>query len=49
MTTDVVIIGGGPAGSISALCSTRRGRRVVVLDKQSHPRFHIGESMLPMG
>jgi flavin-dependent dehydrogenase len=44
---DVVVIGGGPAGStISALLASR-GWKVVVLEKDRHPRFHIGESLLP--
>src|SRR5437870_1375507 len=45
---DVAIIGGGPAGStLGGLCAAR-GRRVVVLEQDRHPRFHIGESLLPM-
>ena len=45
---DVLVIGGGPAGStISALLATR-GRDVVMLEKERHPRFHIGESLLPL-
>ena len=47
-THDVVVIGGGPGGStISALLASR-GRNVVLLEKSSHPRFHIGESLLPL-
>ncbi|MGI9047417.1 MAG: NAD(P)/FAD-dependent oxidoreductase [Burkholderiales bacterium] len=45
---DVLIIGGGPAGSTSAALLAEKGWRVVVLDKDVHPRFHIGESLLPM-
>ncbi len=44
---DVLIIGGGPAGSTAAALLAEQGRRVVVLDKDRHPRFHIGESLLP--
>jgi flavin-dependent dehydrogenase len=44
---DVVVIGGGPAGSTAATLLAERGRRVVLLEKDSHPRFHIGESLLP--
>ena len=45
---DVVVIGGGPAGSTAATLLARRGHRVVALEKAHHPRFHIGESLLPM-
>jgi flavin-dependent dehydrogenase len=45
---DVVVIGGGPAGSTAAALLARRGHRVVALEKAHHPRFHIGESLLPM-
>src|SRR5438270_1751203 len=45
--TDVVIIGGGPAGSTAATLLAQRGHKVVLLEKESHPRFHIGESLLP--
>src|SRR5437868_15004739 len=45
---DVAVIGGGPAGSTAAALLARRGYRVVLLEKAHHPRFHIGESLLPM-
>jgi flavin-dependent dehydrogenase len=45
--TDVLVIGGGPAGSSVAILLAERGHRVVVLEKSHHPRFHIGESLLP--
>src|SRR5438093_613083 len=44
---DVGIIGGGPAGSTAATLLTRAGRRVIVLEREKFPRFHIGESLLP--
>ncbi len=46
---DVVIIGAGPAGSAAAGFLARSGCRVLVLEKDVFPRFHIGESLLPMG
>ena len=45
---DVIVIGGGPAGSTAATLLVRRGYRVIALEKDHHPRFHIGESLLPM-
>ncbi len=44
---DVLVIGGGPAGSTTAALLAERGRRVVLVEKDRHPRFHIGESLLP--
>ena len=44
---DVLVIGGGPAGSTVSTLLARQGHRVVLLDKDHHPRFHIGESLLP--
>jgi flavin-dependent dehydrogenase len=47
-TCDVAVIGGGPGGSTAAALLARRGYRVIALEKEHHPRFHIGESLLPM-
>jgi len=45
---DVIVVGGGPAGSTAATLLARRGWSVVLLERDRHPRFHIGESLLPM-
>jgi flavin-dependent dehydrogenase len=47
-TCDVAVIGGGPAGSTAAALLAKRGYKVIALEKSHHPRFHIGESLLPM-
>jgi flavin-dependent dehydrogenase len=44
---DVFVVGGGPAGATIAALLAERGRRVILADKDRHPRFHIGESLLP--
>jgi flavin-dependent dehydrogenase len=44
---DVLVIGGGPAGSTAAALLARKGHRVTLIEKARHPRFHIGESLLP--
>jgi flavin-dependent dehydrogenase len=44
---DVAIIGGGPAGSTAATLLAKASRRVIVLEREKFPRFHIGESLLP--
>lgn len=44
---DVIVIGGGPAGSTVANLLAQKGVSVLVLEKDHFPRFHIGESLLP--
>ena len=44
---DVLVIGGGPAGTTIAPLLVEKGYRVVLLEKARHPRFHVGESLLP--
>jgi flavin-dependent dehydrogenase len=43
---DVAVAGGGPAGCAAAIALAQRGRRVVLLEREAFPRFHIGESLL---
>src|SRR2546430_17545948 len=44
---DVLVVGGGPAGSTISALLAEKGWRVTLLEKEHHPRFHIGESLLP--
>ncbi len=46
-TYDVVVVGGGPAGSSAGAVLAQHGRRVAVLEKEKFPRYHIGESLMP--
>jgi flavin-dependent dehydrogenase len=45
---DVLVVGGGPAGSTVAALLARKGLSVTLIERDRHPRFHIGESLLPM-
>jgi flavin-dependent dehydrogenase len=44
---DVVVIGGGPAGSTTAALIAQQGLRVELFERERFPRFHIGESLIP--
>ncbi|MFF5139475.1 tryptophan 7-halogenase [Streptomyces sp. NPDC013157] len=44
---DLIVVGGGPAGSTAATAVARRGHRVLVLERETFPRYQIGESLLP--
>jgi flavin-dependent dehydrogenase len=44
---DTIVIGGGPAGSTTAALLARAGVKVLLIEKEAFPRFHIGESLLP--
>ncbi len=44
---DILIIGGGPAGSSTATILAEYGHRVLVLEREKFPRYHVGESLIP--
>ena len=44
---DVVVVGGGPAGSLLGTYLSQKGHNVVLLEKQEHPRYVVGESLIP--
>ncbi len=47
MDYDALILGGGPAGSTCAALLAEQGHRVLVLEKTTFPRYHVGESLMP--
>ena len=46
-SAEVIVVGGGPAGSAAAAILAEQGRRVVLLEREKFPRYHIGESLIP--
>ncbi|MCW0220843.1 MAG: FAD-dependent oxidoreductase [Prosthecobacter sp.] len=44
---DVLIIGGGPAGASTATILAEHGRKVLVIEREKFPRYHVGESLIP--
>jgi flavin-dependent dehydrogenase len=48
MNPNVVVIGGGPAGSTASTLLVKQGYRVELFERERFPRFHIGESLIPM-
>jgi hypothetical protein len=44
---DAIVVGAGPAGSSGAAVLAQHGRKVLVLEREKFPRYHIGESLLP--
>jgi flavin-dependent dehydrogenase len=46
-TPDVIVIGGGPSGSTVSALLAEHGHRVLLLEREQMPRYHIGESLIP--
>ena len=44
---DVIVVGGGPAGSTAGALLADAGRKVLVIDREKFPRFRVGESLMP--
>jgi len=49
MSYDAIIIGGGPGGSTAGSALARAGKKVLILERERFPRFHVGESLIPYG
>ena len=49
MTYDAIIIGGGPGGSTAGATLAMAGKKVLILERERFPRFHVGESLIPYG
>ncbi|MBB08213.1 MAG: alkylhalidase [Roseibacillus sp.] len=44
---DVIVVGGGPCGASAAALLADKGHRVILLEKEKFPRYHVGESLMP--
>ena len=49
MIYDAIIIGGGPGGSTAGSALAKAGKKVIILERERFPRFHVGESLIPYG
>jgi FADH2-dependent halogenase len=49
MKTDVLVIGGGPGGAATAMFLIREGIKPIIVEAETFPRYHIGESMTGAG
>ena len=47
MVYDGIVVGGGPAGATAATVLAQHGRRVLLLERDQFPRYHVGESLMP--